>query len=58
MKLKQYEFKIECTIDKLCLIEAANEEESKIKMGHWETTDEKEIQMNDWSIISGPREVK
>ena len=54
--MKQYEFTMRCTVDKVITVEADSEEEAKVKADHWDTIDERENGMSDWEIISGPKE--
>jgi hypothetical protein len=36
-KMKQYEFTMRCTVDKVITVEADSEEEAKVKADHWDT---------------------
>jgi hypothetical protein len=53
---KQYEFEMRCTVTKNITVEADSEEEAIAKANHWDTIDERENGMDDWELISGPKE--
>ena len=56
--MKQYEFIVECKTRKIVTIEANSEGYAKNKMDKWiDVMDEQELEMLDWEIISGPKEV-
>ena len=52
-----YEFIVECTVEKICTVTAKNEEQAIEKMNQWEVYYEQDIDIKDWEIISGPKEV-
>lgn len=56
--MKQYEFEMRVTIRKLCVVEAETEGEATKAMVAWDTIDEREIEMVDWIIVRGPKELK
>lgn len=54
--LKQYEFRVRCTIVKLITVEATSEAKAVAAMNEWDAIDEREIEQEDWKIISGHKE--
>ena len=56
--MKMFEIEAECIVRKMITVEARNINHAEKQFGEGNWKDEIEISLQDWEIISGPKEVK